>query len=128
MLANVPAKFRKRTAKPNLPAKPALAPLTLVSASYESTVSLTLTFNRAIDVSAIAGSAIVVDDGIIGFRYAGTGGATLLSATVLELLLEGVEELPFVGVHLSATSANGIVALGDGAPWAGATDVALPFP
>jgi hypothetical protein len=102
--------------------------LVLLSVAYEPTAALTLTFNRAIDIDAIDGSAIVVDDGVYGFRFAGAGGATLVSPTAVELLLVGVEELPFTGVHLTAALANGIVASGDEVAWAGVTDVELPFP
>jgi hypothetical protein len=45
----------------------------------------------------------------------------------VELVLVGVEELPFTGVHMTATSANGIVAAGDGVAWAGVAELELPF-
>jgi hypothetical protein len=115
---------RRRPAK----VETSVSPLTLVSASYESTVSVTLTFDRAIDVAGVDGAAITVADGSTGFRYAGTGGAIPLSANVVELLLEGVEEIPLGEITMTATAANGIVALDDDVAWAGVVELGLPFP
>jgi hypothetical protein len=128
LLPAPPVKYRKRP--PRIRAAvvvPPVGALVLVSATYEPSAAVYLTFGRAIDIADIDGSGITVDDGILGFRFAGTGGATLVSPTTVELVLIGVEELPFVGTTLNATGANGIVAAGDGASWAGCLDVTLPF-
>ncbi|HEV7298269.1 MAG TPA: hypothetical protein VGN72_02820, partial [Tepidisphaeraceae bacterium] len=58
-------KWRKRPIETKrTPTPPPPAPLTLVSAVYDGEVDLvlTLTFSRAIDVDAIDGAAIIVND------------------------------------------------------------------
>jgi hypothetical protein len=40
----------------------------------------------------------------------------------------GYEELPFPNTTMTVSAANGIVAAGDGASWAGVSELALPFP
>jgi hypothetical protein len=105
-------------------------PLTLVSAVYDGDVELvlTLTFSRAIDVDAIDGAAIIVNDpGAMLDQLIGTGGATLEGpATVrIGLVTQSVPPVPGA-VTLTAGAGNGIVA-SDGGAWAGVTAVTLPF-
>ncbi len=46
----------------------------------------------------------------------------------VEVPLNGITDALQSGVHLTASAANGIVAVDDSGAWAGATDVELPFP
>ena len=105
-------------------------PLTLVSAAYDNdSVTLTLTFDRAIDIAGLVGGDVIVNDAdITGNLYEATGPATLTSPTTVRIELNGVGEATGTGVRLSAGSANGIVAEDDGGTWAGVADVELPFP
>ena len=103
-------------------------PLTLVSAAYEpGGTELTLTFDRAIDIAGIDVSAFVVNDGIVGFTYQGIGSPTQLSANAVLVLLEGLIEFEGPDARLTVGAGNGIVASGDGAAWAGVSDVVVPF-
>jgi hypothetical protein len=121
------AKPRHRRKRREISSSAVETGLVLVSALYEPTASVTLTFDRPIDVADVNCSAITVDDGMFGFRFVAVE-ANLLSATTVELVLNGIDELPFVGVKMNATASNGIVAAGDAAAWAGALELELPFP
>ena len=103
--------------------------LNLVAATYEEVVSVSLTFDRPIDIAALSGGQITVDDGAVaGILYAATGVATLTDPQTvrIELIEVGVSTGP--GTRLTASAASGIVAVDDGGTWAGASDVELPFP
>jgi hypothetical protein len=130
MLINDPPKYRRRLVLKWPPAKASagpVAPPVLVSATYNETISVTLTFDRAVSMAGLDPAAITIDDGTTGFRYGGTE-ANQSAANSVEILLNGLEEQPFTGVHLTATDANGIVAVEDDVAWAGVTELALPFP
>jgi hypothetical protein len=124
-------KFRKRY-KP-LKRKDAEAPpaaLTLVSATYDiETESVTLAFDRAVDASAYDPAAITVQDGeFAGGLFVGSGPATVVNPTTIQVFLEQIGSPTVSDVELSATAATGIVATDDGGTWAGVTNVVLPFP
>lgn len=104
------------------------AGLTLVAATYEPSSFVSLTFDRAVDIADINVAAITVDDGMSGFRFIGTGTAELTSPTTVYVILDGLEELPFEGIHLNVTNANGIVASESTEVWGGCEDLELPFP
>src|SRR5688572_11935702 len=66
MLLLPPTAYRRRRGQPrrrNPAAPPGPAALTLVAAFYEAATVLRLTFDRAIDISAVDGNAILVFDG-----------------------------------------------------------------
>jgi hypothetical protein len=131
LLRNLPLIYRRRAGKPRRvkTAGPVVVPLTLASATYSVLAqTLTLSFDRAIDIDAIDGSAISVEDQPNGLKWNATGGATLLSATTVRLLLVEIDSATGSQVLMTATSANGIVAVDDGASWAGVSDLALPWP
>jgi hypothetical protein len=132
MLTIGPTEFRRhRRIKPRAETQaPPPAALTLVAAAYDNdSVTLTLTFDRAIDIAGIVGGDVIVNDAdITGNLYEATGPATLTSPTTVRIELNGVGEATGTGVRLSAGSANGIVAEDDGGTWAGVADVELPFP
>jgi hypothetical protein len=105
-------------------------PLTLVAASFDAgTVLLTLTFSRAVDVGGIVPGEFVVLDGDLGVEWGGTFGE-ISQPTPESVAMFMIENGPFAGagVTLTVGAANGIVAQGDGAPFAGVADLVLPFP
>jgi hypothetical protein len=99
-----------------------------VSAAYDPGAAVDLTFDRAIDIAGMDPASVVVSDGEYGFQYAGTEESELLSPTTLRVVLVGVGEWSEPGITMTASAANGIVAEGDGAAWAGATELGLPYP
>jgi hypothetical protein len=107
-----------------------VAPLTLVSAAYDNdSVTLTLTFDRAIDIAGIVvGEDVIVDDGAITANLYASDGATLVSANSVRFTLTGIGDSTSSITTLTATSATGIVAVDDGGTWGGADDVELPWP
>ena len=107
------------------PAPPA-AP-TLVAASCDEAPTLTLVFDRPVDVSGIDVEAIRVDYASLGFSYVGFGEPTVLDPVTVRLAMTGVEEYTGPGIVLSAAAGNGIVAADGGLPWAGVAGVELPF-
>jgi hypothetical protein len=102
----------------------------LVSGLYDFAAgSLTLAFDRAINIAGLAGGQITVNDPVIaGARFEATAGATLLGPTTIRLLLADVAGASGNDVTLSATPTNSVVAVDNGAAWAGVTDLELPFP
>ena len=109
---------------------PPPAPLVLVAATYDELVpSVTLGFDRPIDVSGLIGTDVLVRDGdALQLLLAATGGHVMQSATSVQLMLETVEGDATPGVVLTATPANGIVAVDDGGAWDGASELPLPWP
>jgi hypothetical protein len=126
----IPAKRRvRRKRKQGASAEPAPpVALNLVAATYDPGLSVTLTFDRAIDVSGFNGSFVIVRDGDNSFLYDAMGGAVLMGPNVVELTLVLVEGDSSVGVTMTVSPENGIVAVDDGGAWGGASDVELPFP
>jgi hypothetical protein len=122
-----PPRRRRKGRDATRPMAPAA--LTLTAASFDNdTVTITLTFDRAIDIAELVGGDIIVNDAdITGNLYEATGAATMLSPTTVQIELNGVGESTGTGVRLSAGAANGIVAVDDGAAWGGVTDLELPF-
>jgi hypothetical protein len=134
MLINTPPPFRKsrRLAKRKPPsAPPTPVALTLVSAEFIAIdgTFLRMTFDRAIDIAAMDGSAVVVDDTVnLGQRFVATGAATLESPTTVHVVLVEDGDATGTGTTLTAAADNGIVAVDDGGTWAGVTDLVLPYP
>jgi hypothetical protein len=120
-------KRRGRKTRSAPPAPPALA---LVSASYDhDEQTLTLQFDRAVDVAGFDGTQVTVVDGEFNTQtFDGEAGATLLDPTTVRVALAVTGSYEGAGVKMTATGASGIVAMDDGGTWAGATDLELPFP
>ena len=112
---------------PAAPPAPGGAPV-LVAASCDESPTLTLVFDRPVDVSGMDVAAIRVDNGLLMFSYAGWQAPVLLDPTTVQVLLEGTTDYDGPGVILDAPGGAGIVAAEDGAAWAGVDDLALPFP
>lgn len=111
--------------------------LKLVSASYdpdggpEGEPVLTLEFSRAIDPSGFVDEAYAVTDFQFNHRwYWLTGQPTMSNSNkTVQFLLSEIEPVSGSGVHLYASAeSNGIVAVDDGEPWLGVSDLLLPFP
>jgi hypothetical protein len=100
-----------------------------VSAAYEEgdENAVVLTFDRAIDIAGLDGAQITVNDGVyVGSVFAATGAATMLTPASVRIVMNPIGEAEIGVVTLTASVANGIVAL-DGGTWAGAVDQVLPF-
>ena len=123
--------IRRRRRRPS-PAGEPVPPvaLTLISASYdEGATTLTLTFDRAIDIAGIDGSFILLRDGSgAEMLYDASGEAVLTGPASVELTLVAVEGDSTPGVVLSVSPENGIVAVDDGGTWDGVAELALPYP
>jgi hypothetical protein len=112
--------------------KKRLAPaaLVLTQASYSpSPMVLWLYFDREIDVSAIDGTRIFVNDGDFNLmKFDASGGVLSHGPNVVSLQLVALEPYDLGPVRLSASASNGIVAVDDGGTWPGVEGLALPFP
>ena len=125
----IPAIPVRRIHKTRPPVVPAAA-LTLVSATYDiETESVILSFDRAVDASAYDPTAITVQDGVYaGGLFVGSGPASVINPTTIQVFLEQIGSPTVSDVELWATAATGIVATDDGGTWAGVTALVLPFP
>jgi hypothetical protein len=112
------------------PAEAVTAAPALVQATYQSAVpSIRLTFDRAVNVPALAGNQIVIADGSINaLRYDAQGDVTLINPTTIEIGLTDIEAYAGPDVRMTASAASGIVAVDGGAAWGGVTNLLLPFP
>ncbi|MDQ3440502.1 MAG: hypothetical protein M3478_09155 [Planctomycetota bacterium] len=120
---------RKQDATSSSPVPPAA--LVLVAATFTAgdPSSLTLTFDRAIDIDALDGSVVLVRDGAqTEILWDATGGAVLTGPATMEITLTPVEGDSAPGTVLTAGPGNGIVAVDDGGTWGGVSELALPFP
>jgi hypothetical protein len=124
----MPARRRVgRGRRQGVASSPAPAALTLMSATYLSGSSVTLTFNQPIDTSALEPGDFVVSDGSgTGYIWVGRGG-TQPSANVVVIELELFESASAGPVLLTVNGSNGIVAASDDEPWAGVVDLPLPY-
>jgi hypothetical protein len=116
------------------PPPPPPAPLILQSASYSpdggpgGEAMLTLSFDRAIDISAFDGAAVGAKDGIVNnIQYAGII-ASLLGPSTVGITLQWASPYFESEQTMSAAPTTGIVAVDDGGTWEGVTDLPLPFP
>ena len=90
---------------------------------------LILAFDREVNFDAFDGAVVGVRDCVDTMvLYRATGGTSSLDATTIQCVLEIVEAAFGVGVVLDASPANGLVAADNGAAWAGAAGLELPFP
>ncbi len=103
--------------------------LTSAALEFDGAVILRVSFDRDVNADALDAAEITVQDpGGTGFAYA---GAQLISQpSANELLIELAETGSAVGTLdvMTATADTGIVAVDDGATWAGVTGLGLPFP
>ena len=100
-----------------------------MAAEYEEATWVQLTFDRAIDIGALVGSTIVVNDGAMsGARWEATGNATLMGPAIVRIEVADFASATGPATVLDAGAGNGIVAVDDGGAWAGVTELELPWP
>lgn len=131
LLKAVPLIFRKRRATSRRSrASSAPVALTLVAAEYDADgPRVVLTFDRAVNIDAFDGTQVLVNDPLYqAARFDGTGGATIVSPGVVQIMLVNFDLPSGTSITLDASTASGIVAVDDGGTWAGASDLELPFP
>ena len=131
MLIRVPPKYRRKPLKPRVRPPSQAGPPVLVAAEFdvEFTGLVRLTFDRAIDISAIAGGQILVDDPVTTTTlYNCSASATLVSPEIVQMEVVAQEVSSGSVVSLTASPSNGIKSAGDGSAWAGVIDLELPFP
>ena len=125
-----PRRRKTKAGQATTPTPPPQA-LTLVAAAFTAgdPSSLVLTFDRAIDIDALDGSAILVRDGAVTeILWDATGGAALTGPATVEITLTPVEGDSAPGTVLTAGPTSGIVAVDDGGTWEGVSELELPFP
>jgi len=133
MLIIPPTKFRKhggRTKPQRATQAPPARELILEAAAFDNdTVTVTLTFDRAIDIAGIVvGGDIIVNDAAVTGNLYEAYGATLAAPNIVSVNLQVVGEPTGALTTLTASAATGIVAVDDGGTWAGTTNTELPFP
>ena len=111
------------------PTPPPPQTLVLMSAYYdENEAILTLAFDRAVDASGLAAAQITVADGSFNSHtYAGSGPATIVSPTTIQVTLAITGAAAAGPVTMDASALTGIVAVDDGGTWAGVSELGLPF-
>lgn len=115
---------KKATALP----MPPVEPLVLTACDWEPGTTITLTFDRAIDIAELDGSQIQVVDGSgTGFIYVATGDAEMFDPMTIAIGLNVIEDSFDPGPRLNASATNGIVASGDGGAWAGIENAPIPL-
>src|SRR3954471_15249385 len=105
MLTIPPPQYRKRNSfdEPKRTGTPALV---LVLGTYDPKTSVTLGFDREIDISAMDGAQISVSDGAFtGETYTATGVVTVLNPTTVRIRLVFSAAYPGAGIMLNATGA-----------------------
>lgn len=129
MLIVPPPKVRNhRKAAKRAAVVPALPQLTLQSATYDpDELIVTLYFEEGVDDSGLDGSQVSVNDPVTNNKlYLATGDHEAVD-NYLEIQLEEQGPASGAAVVLNAGAGTGIVGSGDGATWAGVSDVVLPF-
>ena len=125
-------KAPRRRRRQGVSSPPAPAALTLLEAEFTYVGpggALRLEFDRAINLDAFDPSQITVNDNAgSGWQYGGTGVVDTPDAQTV--VVEMGPTTPGVGFinTVSATGATNIVAVDDGAPWPGVTELGLPYP
>ncbi len=132
MLEELPPKTyrHRRHRKAAKVAPPPVSGPVLVSASYDELGPVViLTFDRAIDITALDPSAFALDDGVIaGTRYVGTDGSMLIDPQTAQVALMPVEASAAPDTRLTVSADSGIIAADASGTWAGVVNLLLPFP
>jgi hypothetical protein len=129
MISPILIQRRQRRYKPRVATQTTPAPPVLIAADYDSdAVTITLTFDQAINIAGLDGSQVLVNDPVSGFSmYEGTGAGTQVSPVAVKLNLSVTGLSIGSEVFLSASDMTGIIAVAGGKHWSGVEDVALPF-
>src|SRR3954452_923452 len=104
-----PRKMRRRKDGRSTPTPPPVA-LMLVAAQYhEEEQWVRLTFDRAIDISALDPAQVVVDDDdLTGNRLAGVAGATMIGAVTVQIPLNPIGSATEATLALIASGTRGM--------------------
>ena len=128
----IPAKRRiRRKRRTAASSSPAPAALTLVSASFDAGPGgaiLRLTFNKPVDVEGIFPGNLQVDDAVSATQWEGQGPVTFVNPSTIDVGMFEIQAQAYPDTRLNALEPTGIVAVEDGEPWAGVSDLLLPFP
>ncbi len=119
----VPLFFKRRKRRVTIaPAGPVL-----LSADFSPDyLTLSLYFDRAIDVAVFDPSKIVVADGTSSMKtYAAAGAYSIVSETGIEITMIETGDYIEAASVLNAAPGNGIVASSDASPWLGAADFVI---
>ena len=122
-----PLRIRPRRKRAKAGTARSTAPV-LTSATYVAGSSLTLVFDRAIDISAIDASAITVDDGATsGMQWQAENPGTLTDADTVTFSLLDLGPATGSTTLLTAGATNNITSAAGGGAWEGVTDLQLPY-
>jgi hypothetical protein len=119
LIPTIPFIARRKRPAPAAPSGPVL-----VAASFAEG-TLNLTFDRAMDFSAITPAGLVVLDGSVPVEWGGTGDFTTSESGLSMVMIEN-GEYAGSGLWLEAPTGAGIKS-SEGVAWEGAVDVELPF-
>jgi len=126
MIIIPPVLYRRRQrVKEAAKSTPAPVAMALVAVAYDEGVSVQLQFNQPISIGAFATDLLTVSDEMTGFRYIG-GVATLTAPDTVSVSLTILDDSVLPGVLLYVDDGGGIVGT-NGAPWAGAAALPIPF-
>jgi hypothetical protein len=101
--------------------------LTLVQATYDQAVSVTLVFNQPVDLSQIVPDMITVADGALeGTLFIGEGVPEQPTPETVTVFLAPFDPYQESGVSLTASDGAGIRSV-SGELWEGVDGLALPF-
>lgn len=89
---------------------------------------LTLSFSRPIDAAGFVPEAFLVRDSQTNLQYYVPSSWGMNDPQTVEFTLLATEPATGSGVMLNVSEGNGIVAVDDGEPWPGVSELALPFP
>ena len=109
-------------APPPFPHAPVLA-----SAQFVLGFAVDFSFDRGLNVAGIVPAAFILDDNTGGNRLRGTA-CTNAILNSFRMEMETIGPAQGSGTTLNVSAANGLVAQADGSPWAGVTNLELPYP
>jgi hypothetical protein len=123
---------RRARATDQAPPTPPPLALTLLAATYDDVnLQLVLTFDRAVNIAAFDGSAILVGDATFNHTaYDGTAAPPSLDAPgIVRIYLNPTGPFFSTEVDFTATGGTGIAAVDDGCTWPGTPGIVfLPYP
>jgi hypothetical protein len=105
-------------------------PLVLQSAEPELLASpplMLLGFDRAVDISAFDGTAIVVFDGSETEQYYQGVSASLVDEVTVQVVMASQGSDTDYGLYMNASADSGIVAVDDAGTWPGVDGLVLPY-
>jgi hypothetical protein len=89
--------------------------------------ALTVDFDREVSVAGFVPASLIVNDPGSGTLYRATSAGVFGGITVV-FSVEAIGSSSGSQTWMSASAGNGIVSSDDGTPWAGVSELGLPFP